>query len=230
MGWIEALVNGAIRLVTGVACRVDDGQLRRIPSTGPLILIANHVNFLEAPLGFVRLRPRPVTGFAKAEWWDNGMMSRLFDRWGAIPLRRGEGVVEAFRRALQALEQGGIKALAPERTRSGTGQLRRGQPGTALLALRSGALILPLAFFGYESLWRNLKRLRRTDFHVALGRPFRIRPVEGRVTGEIRQAIADEIMIQIARLLPERYRGEYTDLPRTAPKHLRFLPEFAAAP
>lgn len=58
MGWIEALVNGAMRLVTGVACRVDDGQLRRIPSTGSLILVANHFNFLGTPPGS---RPRPMT-------------------------------------------------------------------------------------------------------------------------------------------------------------------------
>jgi 1-acyl-sn-glycerol-3-phosphate acyltransferase len=121
-------------------------------------------------------------------------------------------------------------ALAPERTRSGTGRLRHSQPGTATLALRSGSPILPLAFLGYESLWRNLKRLRRMDFHVAVGRASRVRPVEGRVTGEIRQAIADEIMMQIARLLPERYRGEYADLPRAAPFHLQFLPDLAAAP
>ena len=230
MGWTESLVNVAIRLATGLACRVDAGQLRRVPSSGPLILVANHVNFLEAPLVFVRLRPRPVTGFAKAEWWDNGWIARLFNLWGAIPLRRGEGDVDAFRKALQALEHGRIMALAPEGTRSGTGRLRRGQPGTAMLALRSGSPILPLAFFGYESLWHNLKRLRRTDFHVAIGRPFRVRPVDGRVTGEIRQAIADEIMIQIAKLLPERYRGEYADLPPATPFHLQFLPELAGGP
>jgi 1-acyl-sn-glycerol-3-phosphate acyltransferase len=91
MGWTESRVSGAIRLVTGLAYCVDDGRLRRVPSTGPLFLVANHVNFLEAPLVFVRLRPRPVTGFAKAEGWDNGWMARLFNLGGAIPRRWGEG-------------------------------------------------------------------------------------------------------------------------------------------
>ena len=74
MGWIEALVNGAIRLVTGVACRVDDGQLRRIPSTGSLILVANHFNFLETPPG---ARRRPMT-------------SRRAPPGPSFPIARGE--------------------------------------------------------------------------------------------------------------------------------------------
>jgi len=154
-------------------------------------------------------------------------MAWLFNLWGAIPLRRGEGDVQAFRRALQALEDGNIVALAPEGTRSGTGVLRGAQPGTAMLALRSGAPILPMAFFGHEQLWHNLKRLRRTDFHVAIGRSLRVRPVSGRVTGEVRQAIADEIMGQVARLLPERYRGAYAAHAVADPVYLEPLPPAA---
>ena len=225
MGWIERLVNGAIRLLTGIVCRVDEGQLKRIPWRGPLIIVANHINFVETPLLFVRLRPRPVTGFAKAEWWRNAFVRRLFDMWGAIPLRRGEGDVEAFHQAFKALDDGKIMVLAPEGTRSGTGQLKRGQPGVALLAVRSGAPILPLGLYGYEDLWRNMARFRRTDFRVAMGRPFRIRPVSGRVTSEIRQEIADQIMCQIAALLPERYRGDYADPLRDSDSRLEFLPE-----
>jgi len=225
MGRIERLVNGAIRMLTGIVCRVDEEQLKRIPWRGPLIIVANHINFIETPLLFVRLRPRPVTGFAKAEWWRNAFVRRLFDMWEAIPLRRGEGDVEAFHQAFKALDDGKIMVLAPEGTRSGTGQLKRGQPGVALLALRSGAPILPLGLYGYEDLWRNMLRFRRTDFRVAIGRPFRTRPVSGRVTSEIRQEIADQIMVQIAALLPEPYRGEYADPLRDSDSRLEFLPE-----
>jgi 1-acyl-sn-glycerol-3-phosphate acyltransferase len=229
MGWIERLVNGAIRLLTGLVCRVDEEQLKRVPQRGPLIIVANHVNFLETPLIFVRMRPRPVTGFAKAEWWRNPIVRRLFDMWGAIPLRRGEADVDAFRLALKALEDGKIMVLAPEGTRSGTGQLKRGQPGVALLALRSGAPVLPVGLHGYEHLWRNMARLRRTDFRVVIGRPLRVRPVNGRVTSETRQAIADQIMFQIASLLPDHYRGEYADRSRASESYLEFLPEVEGA-
>ncbi len=206
MGWIERLVNGAIRLLTGLVCRVDEEQLKRVPWHGPLIIVANHINFIETPLVFVRLRPRPVTGFAKAEWWRNAFVRRLFDMWGAIPLRRGEGDVEAFRQALKALEDGKIMVLAPEGTRSGSGRLKRGQPGVALLALHSGAPILPLGFYGYENVWQNMRRLRRTDFRVghrpALPRAARAGACDpGAPAGDLRSGHGPD-RFAVARLLP----------------------------
>jgi hypothetical protein len=87
---------------------------------------------------------------------------------------------------------------------------------------------LPISFFGYDNSWRNLKRLRWSDFCVAIGRRFRVRPVEGRVTGETRQAIVGERMFEIACLLLEGYRGEFTDMPRAASPVI--LPDPAGGP
>ena len=84
------VVNTTIKGLTRAICRVDDSQLVHVPERGPLIIVANHVNFLEVPLLFTHLQPRPVTGFAKAETWDNPAMALLFNLWGAIPLERGE--------------------------------------------------------------------------------------------------------------------------------------------
>lgn len=201
-------VNGAARRLSRMACRVDDAELSRVPACGPLLLVCNHVNFLEVPLVMSHLQPRPVTGFAKAETWDSPVMGLLFNIWGAIPLRRGEADVAAIRRVLEALDQGMIVAVAPEGTRSGDGCLRRAKPGIGLLAAHSSAPILPVAYFGHEHIWSNVKRLRRTEFHIRVGRPLRPRP-NGRWTAEKRQALADEVMRHIAALLPEEYRGAY---------------------
>jgi len=95
--------------------------------------------------------PRPLTGFAKAETWDNPAMAMLFDLWQAIPIRRGEVDLEAIRQALSVLQSGGILAVAPEGTRSGHGRLGRGNPGVVLLAQMSGAPLLPLVYYGGES-------------------------------------------------------------------------------
>ncbi len=60
-----------------------------VPAQGPLMLVANHVNFLDAPVMYTHLQPRPLTAFVKAETWDNPVMGLLFNIWGGIPIRRG---------------------------------------------------------------------------------------------------------------------------------------------
>jgi 1-acyl-sn-glycerol-3-phosphate acyltransferase len=216
------LVNTTLRRVTRMLCRVDDDQLARIPAAGPLILVSNHINFIEVPLVYTHLLPRPVTGFAKAETWANPAMAYLFNLWKAIPLRRGEADLGGLRMGLRALEAGQILAVAPEGTRSGDGRLKRGYPGIVMLALLSGAPILPLAYYGSERFRSNLTRLRRTDFHMVVGEQFTLLPQAQRVSTQVRQKIADEIMYQLAVLLPPAYRGEYTDLSQASQEYLVF--------
>ena len=107
---------------------------------------------------FTHLQPRPLTGYAKAEAWDNQAISWLFDTWEAIPIRRGEADMEALRQGLRVLEQGKILTITPEGTRTGDGKLRRGHPGVSLLALHSGAPLLPLVYYGHENYVQNLKK------------------------------------------------------------------------
>jgi len=223
------MVNSSIKNITRILCRVDDAQLARVPERGPLILVANHINFLEIPLVLSHLQPRRVTGLVKAETWESPWMGMLFDLWGAIPVRRGEGDVLAIRRVLHALEEGKIVAIAPEGTRSGDGCLRRAKPGVGLLAAHTSAPILPMAFFGHEHIWSNLKRLRRTDFHIRVGPLLRVRPL-GRWTAERRQALADEIMLQIAALMPPAYRGVYADARPAPPLYLEPIEPKPASP
>jgi len=223
MGVAFVAVNTAIKGITRLLCRIDDSALERVPRQGPLILAANHINFLEVPLVYTHLQPRPITGFAKAETWDNPLMAYLFNLWGGIPLRRGESDVRAYHQALQALKAGKIVAVAPEGTRSGSGRLGRGHPGIVTLALRSQAPILPMVYYGGESFYDNLRRLRRTDFHIVVGRPFVVQTGETTVTRAVRRQITDEIMYQLAALLPPRYRGEYADLESATQRYLRFI-------
>ena len=218
------VATSTIKALTRLLCRVDNAQLARVPDQGPLIIVANHVNFLEVPLLYTHLQPRPVTGFAKAETWDNAALGALFDLGGAIPLRRGEADIAALRQALKALEVGQILAVAPEGTRSGHGRLQPGHPGVVFLALRSGAPLLPVAYYGGELFWRNLPRLRRTDFHIVVGQPFYLDADGVKVTRQVRQQMVDEIMYQVAALLPPAYRGVYSNLSAATEAYLRFSP------
>jgi 1-acyl-sn-glycerol-3-phosphate acyltransferase len=208
----HSVVNSSIKGLTGILCRVGDIQSEKVPDHGPLIIISNHVNFLELPVLYTRLLPRPMMGFAKAETWDNPALGFLAGLWGGIPLHRGEANAAAIRQALKALEAGYILGVTPEGTRSGHGHLQRGHPGVVLVALRSGAPLLPLVFWGGELFWNNVTHLRRTDFFTSVGQPFTLDAGGVQVTSQVRQEMTDEIMYQMAALLPPAYRGVYSDL------------------
>jgi len=224
MNYLQTPVNFVLKAATGMVLRVHGDELRHVPSNGRLILVANHINFLDAPIMLSRLHPRPITGLAKVETWDNPLLGMLFNIWEIIPIRRGEADLEAFRLAESALAQGKMLTVAPEGTRSGNGAMQTGKPGMILLALRSGAPILPLAFYGNETVWRSLRRLRRAPFHVRVGNPFTIDSHGQALSRDVREAITDEVMYQIAALLPPAYRGVYADLSQATENYLRFAP------
>lgn len=205
--WLTVL---ALRIYLPLACRLDMPNLRKFPKKGPLIVVINHTGRIEVPVFFAYLRPRAITAWAKAEVWNNWFLRGLFNAWGVIPIHRGEADMAALKKALRALEQGYIFGLAPEGTRNYDGVLRRALPGAVVLALHSGAPILPVAHWGGEHYMK--KFFQRPEFHVRVGKLFRIETGGEKVTAEARQQIVDEMMREVAKLLPEHYRGAYADI------------------
>jgi 1-acyl-sn-glycerol-3-phosphate acyltransferase len=222
MNFLRWFVYLLSKVGLSLLCRVDAPDLKKVPVRGPLIVISNHTGSLEVPMLFTWLQPRPVTGWAKIETWDKPFFGWLFNLWGAIPVRRGEADMSALRAALDKLNEGYIFGVAPEGTRNKTGRLLRAHPGAVTLAMRSDAPILPIAHWGGEKFLHNLKRLRRTDFSMRVGRPFTLNTNGERITREQRQQVVDEMMYQLAALLPEEYRGEYSDMSRATTKYLKF--------
>jgi 1-acyl-sn-glycerol-3-phosphate acyltransferase len=217
--WFVYLV---IKVGLSLLCRMDASELNKVPQHGPLIAISNHTGSLEVPALYAWLFPRPETAWAKAETWDKPFFNWLFHLWDVIPVRRGEADTSALRAALDKLEQGFIFGVAPEGTRNKTGKLLRGHPGVVMLATHSKAPLLPVAHWGGENFLRNLKRLRRTDFHVRVGRQFTLNLNGERITRDQRQQIVDEMMYQLSALLPEEYRGAYSDLSKATTQFLKF--------
>jgi len=206
-------VNFVVRVYTRITCRLDAPDLqRKVPMQGPLIVITNHTGQIEVPLLFAYLQPRRMTGWAKIETWDNWFLNWVFNLWQIIPIRRGEADMNALKKALSAIKDGYIFGIAPEGTRNKTGRLRRALPGAVIVALHSGAPILPIAHWGGEKHLSNLKKLKRTDFHIRVGEPFRIDAGGVKVNGEVRQQIVDEMMYRLASMMPEEYRGEYANI------------------
>lgn len=226
---ISHVVTPPVRAILSALCRVDAGELAKIPPKGPLIIVVNHVNFLEVPLIYSWLYPRDSVGMAKQETWDNPALAFLAFCWDAIPLNRHSMDLSAMRKAFAALEKGRILILAPEGTRSGHGRLQQGHPGMVQIALRTGAPILPLAHTGGEMFWAMLRSRRRTAFSFKVGETFLLVPprdAEGRdlpMTRELRREMTDEIMNRISILLPPSQRGVYPTPETASQQYLRFL-------
>ncbi len=215
--------NQLIKIVTSSLCRIKKNNLDEIPHEGPLIVFTNHIGGLEIPLIYSHLQPRPITAMAKIESWDNGIVSWLFDLWKIIPVRRGEADVDAIRQSIEMIREGYIFAITPEGTRSRDGKLRHAHPGVVPLALHSGAPLLPMAHWGAENFPENIKKLRRTDFEIRLGNAFILDARGERVTSAVREEMVSEMMYQLAKLLPPKYRGYYADVENATEKYLRFL-------
>jgi 1-acyl-sn-glycerol-3-phosphate acyltransferase len=222
MALSRRIIVAAVKGLTRLVCRIDDTQLARVPQQGPLIVVTNHVNILEIPIIYTHLQPRPVTGFVAAYRWGSRLLGWLLDACGAIPLRRGEADLAAMRRGIEMLKAGHILVIAPEGTRSGHGRLQKAHPGVVLLALHSGAPLLPVVYYGGEQCRDNLRRLRRTDFHIVVGKPFTLDAGGVKVTRQVRRQMIDEVMYHMSALLPPAYRGVYSDLNPAAETYLTF--------
>jgi 1-acyl-sn-glycerol-3-phosphate acyltransferase len=237
----RAVVNAVLKALLNTLCEIDAtefvGALRSVIygksrglgnglggafPLGPMILVVNHVNFLEVPILVTHSYPLLLTGLVKSETWKNPFMAFLFDTYQAIPINRNGSYLQAFRSVREAIKKGFFVCIAPEGSRSKNGILRRGKAGVVQLALITGVPVLPVVHFGGEKIWDNLRHFRRTPFRFRVGRPFRFK-CEGRPGKVIRESMLTELMGQMATLLPEEMRGDYAEQARRECRYLEFL-------
>lgn len=202
--------------------------LENIPTSGGTILMMNHTIAVDGAIVAGVIHNRFVIPLVKIEtmrhWGIEGVLAR---HWGAVGIQRGEIDREALKAVLDLLRLGELLLIAPEGTRHS--QLQQPKDGLAYLALKSGAVIVPTAVYNGETWRKDMFKPRRTQVQVRFGRAFRLRGAgEKRIPRENLRAITDEMMYQLAALLPENYRGEYSDLSRMTTTHLEFLPAAAA--
>lgn len=184
-----------------------------IPGSGPVLVVCNHLSNLDPAIVAAAL-PRPPIFLAKKELFKYPVGSFLMRSYGAYPVDRQRGDVEALNWMSRQLSvEHRIAIVFPEGTRSKTGGLLRGQPGLGLLAISTGAPVVPIALTGSEPLQNPLKVLKPTaTIRLKIGRPFVARSTPGKPSRDTATALTTEIMVRIARMLPEGKRGEYSDL------------------
>lgn len=212
--WFYHFGNWVLRNVLFKAfLRVDVSGHDNVPPAGPLIVVVNHISFLDPPLAGAYF-PRDLRMMAKMELFETPIVGRIVSGYGAFPIRRGEGDAGALKYSLRTLREDGALFLAPEGTRSQTNQLQRGKEGVALLAVRTGAPIVPVGIAGQEQWLAKLRRFRRAHVQISIGEPFLLESPVARPARLMLTEMTDAIMQRLARELPAGYRGEYATVAR----------------
>ena len=180
--------------------RLEGRGMAHVPLRGPVLLVANHSSFLDPPL-VGGVAPRPLSFMAKAELFDVPLLGALIRRLNARPVRREGSDAGALRTALRILQDGGALLMFPEGTRGPEGTLREPMPGAAMLAVLSGAAVVPVFVKGSGRAWpRGQKLPRPAKVLVTFGAPqvFERRDAEGRKIDY--EAVSRELMAAIGRL------------------------------
>lgn len=183
--------------------------VENVPSTGRLIIIANHLHLFDPGLVMPAV-PRKIVTVAKSEWRNDVLWGLMLRLGGVIFVRRGEADRDALRACSDVLEHEGALGLAPEGTRSKTGAMMLAKSGIAYIATRTNAPILPVAIWGIEQL-RNWRPFHRPDCHVVIGKPFRLPGWHEKMSAEELQQLTNLAMIRLGLLLPPSYRGVYAE-------------------
>ena len=219
--WGRLMVR-VFTFILSLLVKLEISGAERIPRTGPVALIGNHVNLIDPVLVYI-IPGRYVKGITAKETFGRFFFNFLAWSVDAIAVDRGTPDRSAIRAAEAALKAGQAFYIAPEGTRSHDGRLQRGYAGVTLILLRAGTHIpiCPMAYIGLEHVWPSLKRLHRSRVRVVVGEPFYISPPEGRVSHTAREQMTAEIMGQLAALMPAENRGMHADQVGREPQYLR---------
>jgi 1-acyl-sn-glycerol-3-phosphate acyltransferase len=203
------ILRCAITFVSSLALRRKVIGKKNMPQHSACIVVANHVNLVDSPLIGISLG-RKVHFMAKEDLFHSRVIGWLADKFGAFPVARGKINRRAGRTAVELLSNGQVLIIYPEGQRSLDGKLGPAYSGAALLATRGCVPIVPVGIIGTGKLKGKWWFLRRPKITMNIGEPFSLpvftdKPTKDEITGMTR-----EIMLHIARLLPEDYRGSYT--------------------
>jgi 1-acyl-sn-glycerol-3-phosphate acyltransferase len=122
-----------------------------LPRTGPALLVANHQSFLD-PVLVGNAATRPVTYLARSNLWNNRVLARVIDHFGAVPIDRGFGR-EGLQTVFTELDKGKAVLMFPEGERTRTGELLPLKPGVSLLLKRLTCPIVPVGVAGAFQAW-----------------------------------------------------------------------------
>jgi 1-acyl-sn-glycerol-3-phosphate acyltransferase len=215
---IRRIIRAVLYVFFHTVAVVDVVGMENVPAQGAFVAVSNHLGRLDPALVYYLLTRKDVyllvaekyQKYALARWLVRLLDGLFIDRYNAD--------FRALRVMLERLQNGGVLALAPEGTRSRSVALIHAWPGASYLAAKAGVPVLPVAITGTEDVVvkDRLRHFKRIHIHLRIGKPFMLPELRRQDRDKILQQSTDEMMCQIAALLPPAYRGVYADHSRLA--------------
>jgi 1-acyl-sn-glycerol-3-phosphate acyltransferase len=197
--------------------------LENVPRTGPLIVVCNHLSFVDSV--FLPLMiDRQMAFLAKSDYFTGKGIRGWFIRFfmtsaGQLPIDRSGGKASeaSLNAGLQVLAEGGVLAIYPEGTRSPDGRMYRGRTGVARMILEAHVPVIPAAVIGTEKvmpLGSNIPKVHRVG--VVIGEPLDFSRFEGMETDRfVLRSITDEIIYEMNALSEQEYVDVYASTIRS---------------
>ena len=183
-----------LRPVLRFRFRFSSEGAERIPPTGAVLIVCNHLSLWDPPFVGSAASPRRVYFMAKSELFRFAPFGWLIARVGAFPVARGGVDRDAIRMAREILTRGDAMVMFPEGTRSLSGRLRPFFPGAGLLALEDGVTVVPAAVWGSQR--------RFGPVRVVFGEPVDLGDLPGEARSERARLATQRIAEAIADLVP----------------------------
>ena len=212
---MQIFLQWLIRFIIGVIADVELIGLENIPTEGNFVIATNHLGRLDVTLLFYALEGDFILMIAE-KYEHHLLFGPIGKAMNGIWMDRFNADVGAIREVFNRMKAGGILVIAPEGTRSKTEAMAEGKPGVAYLAMKAGVPIVPVALTGTEDrlVVEQLKHFKKSAIKIIVGPPFTLPPVKGKNRDAVLKENTDEIMCRIGVLLPEKYRGVYSNHPR----------------
>lgn len=209
-------IRWLFRLLVNAVAHVDAKGYEHLPKEGSFVIATNHLGILDAPIAFYALDYWDMFVLIGEKWEKVAFFRWLGKYFNFIFIDRFNPDIKTLRKVIALMEKDNILVIAPEGTRSRVGSLIEAKPGVSYLAAKLKRPIVPVAITGTEdkAFFGNLKKLRRAHITLTAGPAFTLPPLPREDRDEALKKYTDEIMCRIAALLPETYRGFYSEHPR----------------
>jgi 1-acyl-sn-glycerol-3-phosphate acyltransferase len=208
---LYSFLRAGFWVLTHLICRYRVRGLENVPATGPLLVVANHLSWYD-PLLLGLILPRRVWFFTKVEMFRWPIVGAACRATGQIPVHRGTSDRAALEKGLEYLREGKVLVVFPEGTVERDEQMIAAHTGIAMLALRTGVTVLPIAHTGTRRILRSFRSLLLPRVDIQIGAPFVPKVPEGVARKIELQAVTQEIMGRIAEMLPIEARGVFKSL------------------